>query len=258
LIALKQQEFENERFRMRQELNEFRQYYQKPELSRDFDLFDPDALKKTLPARLGDDDPRLTISGAQKFEGEDLSGKDRAKMQKEQQRIWLEQQIREKRQAEIDRKLHEKMLEDSLEARERLVTQMAMKEQCEKNKIQTEINEFNKRLTYQQEHDRQTKKREEEEDNLAEIYNHLTSDLLTENPDAAKSALGPHRKIAYMYKGMSPEELENLRRIQEHQKEEMRKRRDLEKHLESKWDQLAKDIDRTIVLKDRELIRRQR
>ena len=190
LILLKQHEFENERFRMRQELNDYRNYYQKKEYSRDFDLFDPDGLKKSLPARLGDNDPRLTISGAQKFEGEDLGGKNRSKAQKEQQRIWLEQQIREKRQAEIDRLQREKMLEDSLDARERLIYEMAEKEKGEKHKLKAEINEFNKNLNLNQENEKQIRKREEEEDNLAEIYNSLTSDLLTENPDAAKSALG--------------------------------------------------------------------
>ena len=57
---------------------------------------------------------------------------------------------------------------------------------------------------------------------------------------------------------MSPEELEHLRMIQERQKEDLRKKRNLEKQLDGQWDQLATDIDRTIVLKDRELIRRQR
>jgi hypothetical protein len=38
--------------------------------------------------------------------------------------------------------------------------------------------------------------------------------MLTENPAAANSNLGPHRKIAYMYKGMTPEERENIRKQQ--------------------------------------------
>jgi hypothetical protein len=52
------------------------------------------------------------------------------------------------------------------------------------------------------------------EDKQAEIYNHVTGDMLTENPDVANSNLGPGRKIQYLYKGMSPEERENVRREQ--------------------------------------------
>lgn len=39
----------------------------------------------------------------------------------------------------------------------------------------------------------QIMKEQEEADNTAEIYNNLTSDMLTENPDVAKSALGKDR-----------------------------------------------------------------
>jgi hypothetical protein len=52
------------------------------------------------------------------------------------------------------------------------------------------------------------------EDKQAEIYNHVTGDMLTENPEVANSSLGPGRKIQYLYKGMSPEERENVRKEQ--------------------------------------------
>lgn len=38
-------------------------------------------------------------------------------------------------------------------------------------------------------------KEQEEADNTAEMYNNLTSDMLTENPDVAKSALGKNRWV---------------------------------------------------------------
>ena len=44
-------------------LNEFRMMHQQPDGRREFDLYDPDYLKKDKPARVHDDDPRLTISG---------------------------------------------------------------------------------------------------------------------------------------------------------------------------------------------------
>ena len=52
----------------------------------EFDLNDPDAKKKDLPARTNDKDPRLTVSGMQLFRGEDLSYEDRVKLQQEQMR----------------------------------------------------------------------------------------------------------------------------------------------------------------------------
>lgn len=64
------------------------------------------------------------------------------------------------------------------------------------------------------------KLKREHDDCLAEMYNFMTSDLLTENPDVAQSNLGPNRKIGYMYKGMTEEEKQNVRDVQLTQIEE--------------------------------------
>jgi len=53
------------------------------------------------PARVSDDDPRCTLSGLQKFEGEDLNNKARSKFMEEQRRLWAEQQLRERRQVRL-------------------------------------------------------------------------------------------------------------------------------------------------------------
>ena len=50
-------------------MNEFRMMHQQPDSRREFDLYDPDYLKKDKPARVSDDDPRCGISSLQKFEG---------------------------------------------------------------------------------------------------------------------------------------------------------------------------------------------
>jgi hypothetical protein len=52
------------------------------------------------------------------------------------------------------------------------------------------------------------------EDKQAVIYNHATGDILTENPVVANSNLGPNRKIGYLYKGMTPEERDSVRKQQ--------------------------------------------
>ncbi|XP_058060489.1 RIB43A-like with coiled-coils protein 2 [Anopheles bellator] len=256
VLLLKQREQRQERVRQEDELNRFRATHQRPEQSRDFDLFDPDALKKALPARTGDNDPRLSVSGAQLFDGEDLQERHRRKVQCEQQRSWLEQQIREKRQAEIDRRAAERFLEEALMARETHLHQLTSQERYAREKIHDAVNEFNRRLTHEQEQQRRCKEREEQEDNLAEIYNNLTSDILTENPDAAKSSFGPNRVITAQYKGMSPEEIDQIRRTQEQQLEALERKRQEEANTRHAWDQLAIDFDKAVVTKENELTRR--
>lgn len=90
-------------------LNEFRMLHQQPSQRREWDLYDPDNLKKDKPARVSDDDPRCGISSLQKFNGEDLNNKARTKLQHEQLREWSEQQERERKQAEENQKAADRL-----------------------------------------------------------------------------------------------------------------------------------------------------
>lgn len=74
-------------------LNEFRALHQQTDSRREFDLYDPDGLKKDRPARLNDEDPRCGPASLQKFDGEDLNSQARRKFQQEQLREWSLQQV---------------------------------------------------------------------------------------------------------------------------------------------------------------------
>ena len=65
---------------------EYRKEHQKTIDRREFDLYDPDSKRKDLPARVSDEDPRMTVSGLQAFNGEDLMYEKRKKLQHEQMR----------------------------------------------------------------------------------------------------------------------------------------------------------------------------
>jgi hypothetical protein len=55
---------------------------------------------------------------------------------------------------------------------------------------------------------------------MTELANHIYGDILTENPAVAQSAFGPHRVITDRWKGMSPEQLADIRRQQDLQRRE--------------------------------------
>lgn len=63
--------------------------------------------------------------------------------------------------------------------------------------------------------------REQEEDNLAEMYNLLSSDMLTENKSSANSSFGVNRKITANYRGMTDEEHDDILRSQKFQQVEL-------------------------------------
>ena len=68
---------------------------------REFDLYDPDAKKKDLPARVSDEDSRLTVSGLQKLAGEDLMYEKRKKLQQEQMRCVMGVGVGDEQQVEL-------------------------------------------------------------------------------------------------------------------------------------------------------------
>lgn len=60
-------------------------------------------------------------------------------------------------------------------------------------------------------------KRQEEEDNVAEISSLLRGDLLSENPEQAASSFGRHRVITDRWKGMNQDQLKAIRYTQQQQ-----------------------------------------
>ena len=61
-----------------------------------WDLEDPAALRRAPPTRAGLDDPRLGLSSAQVFVGEDAAARQRALLQQAQVRTWTAQMVGEK------------------------------------------------------------------------------------------------------------------------------------------------------------------
>ncbi|XP_038637509.1 RIB43A-like with coiled-coils protein 1 [Scyliorhinus canicula] len=228
---------EQERVReLNKEVDEYRLRYQQPENQREFDLWDPDMLKKDMPARVSDDDPRCGPSSLQKFAGEDLNEKARNKFQQQESRKWLTAQRMEKERAERDQKyaddLHHKK-EMELDAR---ALKLAEMEEEARRAIDTATLNYNMALAAEQAAVRDVARRQETDENYAEIGNHVYGDILTENPEVAVSAFGPHRVVTDRWKGMSPEQLEAIDRERRRQLEENKRRRMKEAQDEAEWD----------------------
>ncbi|XP_055389075.1 RIB43A-like with coiled-coils protein 2 [Condylostylus longicornis] len=250
VINAKEREKGLEKKRQLNDLHFYRCQYQKKEDSRDYDLIDPKTRNEV--ARTADNDARLGISSAQVFAGEDILIHERKRLQKQQLKAWLEQQMKEKRQAEADRNEADIILQKTMNSRDQLALEMANMERNNAQRMQYAVLNYNKKLANEQNWKRQLAKKHEDEDNKAEIYNMITSDILTENPDVAQSRMGLHRKIAFEYRGMNAEELEHFKREQCKQIEERKKRETEEKLKEQMWDQMDMNITRACMLKKSE------
>ncbi|XP_014770684.1 RIB43A-like with coiled-coils protein 2 [Octopus bimaculoides] len=239
-------------------LNEYRMLHQQAGHRREFDLNDPDRLKKTLPNRMFDDDPKCTASSLQKFDGEDLNNPSRNQFQKEQMREWLIQQIQDKRRAQENLKeanhLHDLKRQ---ELDERLIRLEEAERLCKMN-IDRATSDFNLALMNERKEKERLKKQQDEDDNATEIANCIHGDILTENPVVAQSGFGVHRVIPDRWKGMNPQQLAEIRDTQKRQCIENRRKRDEEEKLNKNWDNIRVAQARSGILVERELNRNQR
>ncbi|XP_035676470.1 RIB43A-like with coiled-coils protein 2 isoform X2 [Branchiostoma floridae] len=232
-------------------VNDFRKNFQVPETRREFDLNDPDGLKKDRPARLTDDDPRCGISGIQKLDGEDLNFTARKKYQQEQMREWTKAQIKERNAADMNQKHADLLYEMKARELDQRACELATAEEECRRQINMATKNFN--LAQQREKDEQEamKRQQQLDDNYTELSNHIYGDMLTENPAVAQSAFGAHRVITDRWKGMSPEQLADVRNRQEQQRQE-KERLEMEERLRNEeWDKQRVDADRAAVILER-------
>ena len=73
------------------EEEEYRKNYQKPEQSREYDIWRKDLKKISQPVRIGDNDKNLGISSGQIFSGEDLESFERLDEQAKQRLQWYKE-----------------------------------------------------------------------------------------------------------------------------------------------------------------------
>lgn len=193
------------------------------------------------------------VSGLRRLEGEDLDHGDRLYKQRMQQKMWLDQQIREKEaskriqqetnsqwnqyQSDINSAL--KQAEDEYNARHREMREAARvaNEQMIREKLAREA-------------------LEQEEQSFQNSYEQTyttTSALMTEDPSTTRSALAEHRKVPYHYKGMSQEELNQIYSEQKRQAEENARKREEEKRQAIEEARMSEAQRRALILYEREM-----
>ncbi|KAM3846072.1 RIB43A-like with coiled-coils protein 1 isoform 2-T2 [Vipera latastei] len=219
-----------------QDLVKFREREQQPSMRREWDIHDPAAVRKGQPARVSDDDPRCGPSSMQRFSGEDLNAAARQKLQKEQNKHALEEQRNEQKKELADQKYA-----DNLDDKKRIELDLRawelaqLEEECRRAKAAA-VADFNRAQAAEVAEQQRLSQQREQDDNYAEIHNHLTGNLLSEDPSVARSLLGSNRVITDRWKGMSPEQLQVVWQKQKEQCRENQRLRQQERQREAEWD----------------------
>lgn len=254
IAEAREKELRDQKKQSEVELNEYRKLCQQPRDCNDFDLNDPHGRKKAIPARLDDNDPRLSKSGGQLFLGEDLSHQNRVREQKILQKQWLDQQIAERKSLELNKKKSDQLMHESISKHDIYSVSQSDRLMTEKRELQRQIREYNEALATQKRENDKKRKVMEQQDNMAEIYNFLSSDLLKEHQPKG-SNLGPNRIIPYAYKHMTDEQIDKMKMDQEIQKADIERRRMDEEQQKNDWDRLTEENYRAMTLKERALSR---
>lgn len=150
-------------------MNEFRALHQQPAAQRnesdrkkniftkffgsffvgEWDLNDPDYLKKDMPARVSDDDPRCGLASLQKFQGEDLNSRARGKYQQEQLREWSRMQQEDQHRAQQQQQAADQLFyAKQNELDQRAMELQRAEEQCRRD-INKSVRSYNHALVSQ-------------------------------------------------------------------------------------------------------------
>ncbi|XP_021486519.2 RIB43A-like with coiled-coils protein 2 [Meriones unguiculatus] len=232
-------------------LNEFQKNSQKSETRREFDLYDLGSLR----SRMSDSGKQNNVSGMQKFMGEDLNVQQRKRFQMEQNREWYRQQQRAWEKARANRKLAEDLHNQTRLKFDEAAQELQNLECATKKKVCAATKEFNKQQAIEMAERKKKEKQKEQEDNLAEINNLLHSELLLENQQQARS--GSH-VVPSHWKGMSREQLEEIRYVQKQQIQEKLRLQEEERQRVMDWDRRRIQKARVSLLQERQQQRFQR
>jgi len=185
---------------------------------REWDLNDNVARHNEPAARESDDDPRLSASGCQQFEGEDHIAQERKKMQQEQLAAWAEAKVAENARCAEEKKTEQSRYDAMMAAHAAMASQAAY----DASVVAKEHDAATAAAW-----DVQKAKRKECDEKLAledsakeanEIAEAMGSNVLTERP--IPSYLGPHRIRTDHYRGMDRNQLAAIRAEQEMQRRE--------------------------------------
>ncbi|XP_007449456.1 PREDICTED: RIB43A-like with coiled-coils protein 1 [Lipotes vexillifer] len=216
-------------------MQEFRKQKQQLKKRRELDFWDSDRLWREFPAHLGDSDPHWGPASLQCFSGEDLDRAICLRMQQEEFMHSLEKPLQEQQQARVEENCADMLSEQLRLAVDLQATQLAKLEDCCHKAIMSAMANANK--TQVAKMDKQQRcEHQHQQDNLVEIQNQITSDLLTENPQVAQNPTAPHRVLPYCWKGGTLEQRAAIRKVQEVQHHEKEAQRQTEQALDTKWE----------------------
>ncbi|XP_047738235.1 RIB43A-like with coiled-coils protein 2 [Hyalella azteca] len=185
----------------------------------------------------------LLISAPPQSDGEDEQAKARREQQETETREWLSLQISQKqteKQRELQRQQEEAAVEAALQRRAGQLQQM---QQLCRQAQQLACDEANAALASDTAARLAEERRLGQEAERRHVEGAVRGSLLTEDPAAATSRLGPHRVLVNKWKGFSPEQRQQQLDKLESQIRENKARQELLQKEQKEWEAHAAHVD---------------
>lgn len=164
----------------------YRSTMQGKSTSREFDLNDPRAKLDGAPARVGDDDPRLSTSGMQKFNGEDLEHAARLRQQQRELKAWCEEHSRIKAAAKAKEDAEDEAFTRRAMEMDEIKMKMDLAAKQARQAATSTLAEFNQAQATAKKEREMALAAEETAHNVKEIQDHLLNLSGTATGDPSK------------------------------------------------------------------------
>ncbi|XP_073678944.1 RIB43A-like with coiled-coils protein 1 [Garra rufa] len=235
-----QQNKEEEELRreLSQDLVQYRAIYQRAEDSRDADInYDRQGAPN---ACISVSDSALGPASMQVFLGEGINENEKKRAQMEINERNLRAQKEEREKQEREQKNRELLTSRELVEKDLRAVQLnALEEEC-KRAARTALSYYNQAQAEERMKREQQERLRREGEELAEVRYMVTSDLLTERPEAFKrkteSSAEVPRVLTDRWKGMTPQQISDIHRTREEQCLEKEGLREMERQRDVAWD----------------------
>lgn len=231
---------QQQRAQIAKDVENYRKNDQRKELQREWDLNDPDALKKDQIGRVFD------------FHGEDLGYEERKAAQARQLTSWLKQQEKEKMEKNAADRAKEHLWQEQQEQLNFVAESLDDERKRLRREKLRQLKEFNlEQARAKRERDMMDRERDDMERQW-EIHNQVNSDLLNERHENTVSAKDEHRYKPDSFKGMSDEQKKKIMAIRERQIAEKQNEQLKKQEMEDAWAHEMLLNDRTAILLERQ------
>ncbi|XP_071752981.1 RIB43A-like with coiled-coils protein 2 [Centroberyx gerrardi] len=232
---------------MEKAVAQYRQHFQQPWSQREHDLNDPERCRNT-----DRDGAQMMPPG---LVGEDPGSKDRLKRQKEQLRDWLVQQQYERAAARHQQRLEEQQYDQSRVNLDNKALQLEKIEQQRRKAAALATKDYNLAKWGKTEERRRRERERDDEDNQADILNHLQGELIGEDAAPVLGVLGVPCLRPSVDKRAPPQSLEQVIQFQKYQTEEKKRIESEKRQEEERQDRFRVDSARTALLLERQQAR---